>query len=79
MRHALPAVGLFCALSLAVLAAGAPAAASINYNASKSNTGNKTFHPGGAKGQPGMAVKGSGVAQSGAAPQNKTTGPANPK
>jgi hypothetical protein len=41
---------------------------SIHYDASKSNTGNFTApKPGNGNGQPGMAVKGSGV------PQNGTT------
>jgi hypothetical protein len=57
-----------------LLTANCASAKSINYNASKSNTENVTVHntgigtgPAGGFGQPGMAVKGSGV------PQNGTT------
>ena len=59
-----------------VLTANCASAKSINYNASKSNTGNVTAHnPGNGNGQPGMAVKNGGI------PQNTSTktGPSSPK
>ncbi len=67
---------MLCASVVAalVLTANCASAKSINYNASKSNTGNVTVHntgtgtgPSGGFGQPGMAVKNGGV------PQNGTT------
>jgi hypothetical protein len=63
---------LCAAMAALVLPANCASAKSINYNASKSNTGNVTVHnagtgigPGNGFGQPGMAVKGGGVPQNG--------------
>jgi hypothetical protein len=59
---------LFAAVAALVLTANCASAKSINYNASKSNTGNVTAHnPGNGNGQPGMAVKNGGI------PQNTAT------
>jgi hypothetical protein len=71
---------MLCAVVAAlVLTANCASAKSINYNAGKSNTGNVTVHntgPGSGFGQPGMAVKGSGVPQNGttAQPSNHLPG-----
>ena len=67
---------LCAAVAALVLTANCASAKSINYNASKSNTGNDTAHnPGNGNGQPGMAVKNGGI------PQNTSTktGPSSPK
>jgi len=52
----------------------------VNYNSSKSNTGNLTVQPAGAPGQAGMAVKGSGVPTNGSTTQtgNTATQPSTP-
>ena len=76
---------MLCASVVAalVLTANCASAKSINYNASKSNTGNGTAPKAGngngfgsGFGQPGMAVKGSGVPQNGttAQPSNHLPG-----
>jgi hypothetical protein len=72
---------MLCAPMVAalVLIVNCASAKSINYNASKSNTGNVTVHntgPGSGFGQPGMAVKNSGVPQNGttAQPSNRLPG-----
>jgi len=53
------------------------AAAAVNYNSSKSNSGNITGNKTGAgKGQPGMAIKSSGVPKN-ASRVNKTTNRSN--
>jgi len=69
-RSAMLCASLVAALVLTVNSASAQKRDSINYNASKSNTGNfMAPKPGNGNGfgQPSMAVKGSGV------PQNGTT------
>ena len=63
-------LAMLCASVMAafVLTANCASAKSINYNPSKSNTGNRTAPKTGAgNGQPGMAVKNGGV------PQNSAT------
>ena len=58
-----------------MLAAGHAVAQSINYNASKSNTGNLTAPKSTDQGKqkPGMAVKGSGVPKNSSKVNNTTT------
>jgi hypothetical protein len=75
-----PASALIAALTAALLIAS-PAFASINYNASKSNTGNFTFSPGNSAGlKKCAALHGKAVKQTGGKtlcvvpPKPQTTG-----
>lgn len=62
------------AVAAIMLATANPAAAAVNYNTSKSNSGNLALHSKGAKRKtPHMAVKGSGVPKNVARKVNATT------
>ncbi|MGD0188593.1 MAG: hypothetical protein ABSC25_25585 [Roseiarcus sp.] len=62
------------AFAAIVLATNGPADAAVNYNSSKSNSGNLTFHPKGAKHKtPHMAMKNSGVPKNTLRKVNNTT------